>query len=509
MLTTLENRLTRWAVLVLFLVTLIFFTYMYVSGIAWNILEPPEFSFWLTILTIILTLSAGTVATYSFVSFSQFKEMRSLMLLLLGANLVLWAFLYLMTHPASAEWAVTFSDRDRNRTLGMALVLIIVPCIILGSFSGDVKPNRPSVALLLAWGGMLMPIISLWLFFSEEPVFLMTSPEGGIEGLTIEGMIISFGFLISQIIAGLRLIQKWRETQDMLDFALLLAILVWITGTFFIIILWDPLQVAELMWVGSIILGMLQISVVQFMTSIIEPHRTLEEIVKVRTEELDLSKQESEFYLNLWTHKMGNLLQGLITYLDLLENVASQSKEDINTRGAARDLSREAILVNHQVLQLSRIKERLQEELYIVEVVDAIQQAIKTAKEHLGPGAFKIEMDDKGPCTIFADDLLELVFLSTILFHMRSISSEPLELSINVRNDDDICSVAVISDGLNISKNVSAYLQGNIIIGDLSLDLDLFTMKLLMSRYDGWIECFRDETRNRTHCILKFSTVSK
>ncbi|MBA7562445.1 hypothetical protein ES708_04097 [subsurface metagenome] len=138
----------------------------------------------------------------------------------------------------------------------------------------------------------------------------------------------------------------------------MLALILWITGTVFIIVLWDPLQIAELLWMTTIIAGFLLIATVQFVTSIIHPHKLLESQVFQRTQELNQSKRESDFYLSMWTHKLGNFLQGMVTYLDILEHASQNSEDDSKTRAVARDLSREAIIVNQQVTDLMRIRER-------------------------------------------------------------------------------------------------------------------------------------------------------
>ncbi len=136
-------------VLFLFLLSLFGITIAGVTGFAWNILILNEFSLYLVILSFLLTVSAGAVLTYSFITFSQSREVRHLMFLLMSVNIILWIFLFLLSHPSSTNWSVFFSDKDRNRTLGMAFVLIIIPSILLGSFTGELKPSRPSVFLLI------------------------------------------------------------------------------------------------------------------------------------------------------------------------------------------------------------------------------------------------------------------------------------------------------------------------------------------------------------------------
>jgi len=502
-----KDRGLKWVnriVIALFIILVFLFSLTVFTESAWIIINLPEFSFWMTLLTIGLAVSAMAVSTYSFVAFVQSREVRHLMLVLLGVNIVLWSFLFLLTHPSSVLWAAEFSDRDRNRTLAMAFVLAVIPSILLGSFAGEVKP-KPSIRLLLViWGAVIMPCISLGLFLSPNPLFIMVSGDGGVQGLTIEGIVISMGYLLSQIIAFLRFIQQWWKTRNVIDLALLLALGLWIIGTGFIIILWDPLQVAELLWMASIIAGFLLIGSVQFITSILEPHRFLENQIRQRTRELSLSKQESEFYLNMWTHKMGNLLQGMITYLDILEFAAQNSEVDIKTRAAASALSREAAMVNQQVVQLTRIKESLHQTLWPVNLPEAFEDAIKSAAKLMGEDAFTAEFIHREPLTVNGDNLLPLAFHSAIAFQVKNSFEEKPNIKISVGYSDSPRSIEIRCRGKPIPKGLQAFIEGDELKGQIALDLDLFTIKLLMNRYKAQVRCGRDETIGENLCTFIF-----
>ncbi len=498
-----ENRV----VIALFVITTTIFLLSGITGVAWNILDQVEFSFWLVILSFLLAVSAGAVLTYSFVSFSQNREVRNLMLLLMSANIVVWVFLYLLSHPSSIDWSVIFSDRNRNRTLAMALVLIVIPTILLGSFTGEMKPSRPSVFLLIIWGAVIMPITSLWLFLSRDPLFIMVTSEGGIEGLTAIGAVISLGYLVSQLIALLRLIQKWLSTRNTSDLALMLAMGLWLIGTLFIIILWDPLQVAELIWISTIIAGFLLIGAVQFVTSIIHPHRDLEQLVSQRTKELNLAMQESEFYLKMWTHKMGNYLQGMITYLDILESAAQYSEDDKKTRAAASDLSREAAMVNHQVVQLSRIKESMHQVLWPVKLTQIIEDAVKSASDLFGEESFTFRLSGDESTVVEGDNLLPLAFQSAISFHLKKRLENKPEMIFTVTHEGSDPCVMVSCRARPIPEELKRFIESDDLSGTIALDLDLFTVKLLMNRYHAKVVCSRDQQREENSCTFIFPKV--
>ena len=498
------QKWVKFTVVFMFIALTAVFCYAAFGGSAWVIISETTFSFWMIILSIGLAVSAMAVSTYSFVAFVQSREVRHLMLILLGVDIVIWSFLFLITHPSSQLWAPGFSDRDRNRTFGMALVLAVVPSILIESFAGEAKPRRSVKYILVVWGAIIMPLICTWFLLSPSPVFLMVVGEGGVGDLTLVGAIISLGYLTAQIIALLRFMYKWWKTRNVFDLTLLLALAIWTMGTGFIIVLWNALQIAELLWMGSIISGFLLIGAVQFITSILEPHRFLESLIEQRTRELSLSNQESKFYLNMWTHKMGNLLQGMVTYLDILEMAAQNSEDDTKSRAVASDLSREAAMLNQQVMQLSRIKENQEQVLWPVNLPESFDEAINTAKDLLGKNAFAAEFIHRDPLTVKGDNLLPLAFHSAIAFHVKNRIDEQPQIKISIGQTDQPRSFKIICRGKPIPMELRKYIESKELHGQIALDLDLFTIKLLMNRYGASVKCERNESTEENVCTFTF-----
>ena len=490
----------------LFVIFTIAFLIAGFSGYAWEILTRMYFSFNLVILSIILAVTAGAVMTYSFVSFSQNHEVRHLMFLVMSANIVVWIVLFLLSHPSSSDWSTYFSDYNRNRTLAMTFVMVVIPTIILGSFTGEMKPSRPSVLLLIVWGGLIMPIVSLVLFLSPNALFNMVTAEGegGIQGLTPVGAALSMGYILSQIIALPRMVQVWRREKTSTNLALMIALALWIIGTVFIIVLWNPLQIAELLWIASITTGFFIIAVALFMTSIIHPHRFLEQQVLQRTKELNQSMLESEFYLRMWTHKMGNLLQGMITYLDILEYVEQHSEDDTKTRSAARGLSQEASIVNLQVNQLTRIKEQLDKPLYPVRVLPSIVKGIEANNELIGNKKFSMETNLPEDISVTADGFLPLVFQSLFSFHAHHCKEENINFRIISDSTNDQCIISITGIGEPIPEEYKQFMMGSQDLNSIALSLDLFTVNLLLTRYHATIDCVCDQTKPENTYILTF-----
>ncbi|MHA1928650.1 MAG: hypothetical protein ACTSV2_08760 [Candidatus Thorarchaeota archaeon] len=159
----------NWILVVTFASTVSIIVALIASGLAWNILIMREFSFWLNILTPSLAVAASSVVIYSFVSYMQTKETRNLMLVVIAFNVILWAFIFLPTHPASIDWSPFLAEKDRNRTIMVLLGLTFPPSAIFGLLSKRTKTTKLSSSLLVLWGVIIIPMIYLWSFLSPEP----------------------------------------------------------------------------------------------------------------------------------------------------------------------------------------------------------------------------------------------------------------------------------------------------------------------------------------------------
>ena len=502
-----EYHWVNWLLAIGFMTATSIVILMIASQSAWTILETNEFTFWLNILTPTLAVSASGVAIYSFVSYLQNREIRNLMLIMIAINIILWVFLYLLTHPASVDWSPYLVDqsRDRNRTIVILLGVTFPPSIILGLLSKKTKTTKISSILLVLWGIVLMPLIYLWALLSADVTFIVTLPEGGISGITPLGWLAVIFIAFSTIIATIGYVEQWLSTRDPIDLSIMLALFLWLLAVILVIVLWDPFQVAELVWYACLICGFALISTAQIISSVIQPYRDLETIVEKRTNELEQSQLESDFYLNMWTHKMGNLLQGMVTYLEILEYAKQNSVEDQETRHVASKLSAEARLVNHQVLQLMRVKESYHQELDQVELTNSISRSISTALSFFDDG---VTFDFTSDQIYFmkADDLIELLFLSIIIFLAKSRMNDDLCISISIIPKADVLEVSIGSEGRTHSQNVQEFLDHSDVPNDITIDLELYTIRLMMKRYGGTITHHYDSSNETNNYVLEFKT---
>jgi hypothetical protein len=201
---------------------------------------------------------------------------------------------------------------------------------------------------------------------------------------------------------------------------------------------------------------------------------------------------------------MGNLLQGMITYLDILELAALNSEEDIKTRAAASDISREAAMLNQQVIQLTRIKENIHQTLWLVNLPEALEDAIKSATKLLGENSFRAQFIHQETLTVKADNLLPLAFHSLIAYQVKNRIDDQPNIKISIGDSDSPQGLKIECRGKEVPEELKRFIEGDELKGQIALDLDLFTIKLLMNRYGARIVCGYDDKTGENSCTFIF-----
>ncbi|TFG06185.1 hypothetical protein EU538_10610, partial [Candidatus Thorarchaeota archaeon] len=177
------------------------------SGMAWTYIEPQHSAFWLTVLVAMLATVAGIVSTYSFVNYTQQPHLRSMVIMFLGANVVLFSFAYLVTHPIIE--LSTIATRDRNRTIVSGLGFLLTPGVLAGSVTGEALFTRTKKRLVILWGAILQPLAFILLLATPYPLFKVTDPSGGFAGLTPVGILLTLVVGSSAALALLRYLLEW------------------------------------------------------------------------------------------------------------------------------------------------------------------------------------------------------------------------------------------------------------------------------------------------------------
>lgn len=476
--------------------------YVSFTGLIWVIATAQTIALWITLLVATILATASMIFTHTLVHYFQHRKVRNLLILYLSVDIILIAILYLLSH-ASFEMYSVFADKQRNRTLIVAFGLAVSSFAMGSSFSGDKFASRQSKILASIWSLLVLPLISLWFLFSPEPVFQLTESTGFF-GLNPVGWLFVIGIALMLILSFLRYIQEWTMNRDSVALSFVLALLFWMFAVGIIAALDTPFQLGEVVWLGSFTTGFVVIAIAMFVTAILEPRKALEDTVAQRTHELSISKKESEFYLGMWTHKMGNLLQGLLVYLDLLSEAEDSGSDTRDHRRSAMEIAREATLLNTQVTKLSQVSEKERQDRTPVSLATAISSAMDTSSRLLNPETFRVNFRSMTDVYVLADEMLDVAILSILSFFVRTRLHEDLNITIWYQKEDDLVSVFIECVGNEMPKEIQEFLAEHAVPQTPTLELDIYVARTILELYSAKISYERlgEERINRLTLTL-------
>ena len=499
-----ERDRTGIVLIVLSLIYTVAIFSIYTDDFIWRILPPESFVVWLSFLIALLGAAGGTVATYSFLYYSQQKNARDLLCCLMTFDVVVIAFLFLLSHPVF-QILGPFFNRERNRTLITALGFVLTPGVLIGSFAGERKLSKLEFRFIFILWIVIAPILYTWFFLSPEPVFSVTNPEGGLLGMTAIGWVNTIIVGVSAFGSLVRYSLEWYQKRDRELLGWTLALIFWIFSFIIYAVLSNPLQIAELVWIGSLFCGFSLVALSMAMSSIIEPHQALESLVNQRTVELIEARQESEFYLRLWTHKMGNLLQGLISYLQLIEDRLESGESIADIQTSAMEIGREAVLVNRQVAKLYQIKESLESKLWPVALNEIIMRSVKESKDLLPDRGLSFQVSEiPTDLMVRADGLLDVLFVNLFIRCRLQSEDENSPIKIYVQLTGDSIRVSVQSPGKPLSSDIISSFNDTGTLLRSTLDLDLIMVRMLVDKYGGAIQYTLLPNPNRNLFVILF-----
>jgi hypothetical protein len=480
----------------------VFLAYISLSGQIWIYLPHQTVALWITLLVAAVLAAASMIFTHTLIIFTQQRQTRNLLILLLSFDIILTAILYLLSH-ASFETYSIFADKQRNRTMIVAFGLVISSFSLGGTVSRESLVNNRITVLALLWGILLLPFMSLWFLVSPDPVFQVTLVQG-IFGLNPLGWLFVFIIGFGIISSFFRYIKDWRNTRDSVSLSFVFALMFWTFSIIIVVIMDTPLQMGEIIWFGSFTGGFVVIAIAMIATAILEPRKALEDTVAQRTQELSVSKKESEFYLGMWTHKMGNLLQGLLVYLDLLSESETFGADAIDHRRSAMEIAREATLLNTQVTMLSQASDIGSIERNPISLAGVISSAMDMSSKLLNPDTFRVNFISLTDIQVMGDKMLDVALLSILSFFVRTRLHEDLNITIRYEQEDNFVKVLIECAGAEFPIEIKDFLKEHAVPQTPSIELDIYVARTILDLFNGRIEYERlvKEKINRLTCIL-------
>ncbi len=477
------------------------------SGEIWQEANWSFFAMVIPLLVAVLVTSASIILTHSLLHFFRERLTRNLILLLMSLDLILLSVMFFISHPIY-ETLFPLADRQRKRTIVIAMGLAIFPSMLGISLAGDSPATRRSTIASVFWGALFIPALSFWFLLSNGPVFKVTELSGGLAGLTPTALAFAIVIGLTMFASFIKSLFDWHQTRDRLTMVSTLALVFWLYAEVVLVVQNNPFQLAEIMWFGAMTTGFIVIALALSVSAVLEPTRILEETIAQRTQELQESKVESEFYLSMWSHKMGNILQAITVYLDLLSDTSKDNLRNDEFQLSARGITREATLLNMQVTVLSQLKDMEELNLQRVSVVQSISRVMDMVSSFLNPESISVTIPVTEVPDILGDEMLDVALLSIFSFIVRSFLASDLHFTVTEAHDTETVTLQIGFRGRMMSAEMQDFIKQSLVPHVPTIDLDLFVARVIVNRLHGTIGYTRQEDTSENMMLVTLQRAS-
>jgi light-regulated signal transduction histidine kinase (bacteriophytochrome) len=264
-------------------------------------------------------------------------------------------------------------------------------------------------------------------------------------------------------------------------------------------------QFVEVVAIFSLSIGFSLLALSMMTTSVSEPHRGLAQVVRDRTGLLEQTKNESEFYLNIWSHEVGNVLQGIILFVEQVAMMDVPSAELPALAETARGLTERASETIRQVSELARIKEQ-DAKLDVIDLGAVVSESVQDLSVRFleYPNSIQISRLEGG-LLVNADSLLGHLFTYMIRNILARSGDGGCHLRIIAYKKADLVCLEVRDDSRPLPEGAARFLTGEARPMHTEIGLDLFIVRNLMTRYRGRISTEQLESVGENLTVFMFN----
>lgn len=480
--------------LIIFSVTFPIFIYVYFDPISTLVLERDSFIFWQVVLAVMLATGLTTLIIYSVIHYGQTKSFDELLLGTASFNLLIVCFLYLLTTNLDF-----FGGNPHLSQEKMILIITfgaVLSAVVLQFWQRyrGLQATKRRFFLTLAINLIILPILVISIFFYPESIIdlqitsYLISPE---RALILSIIVILF------IKASYTALREWRKEKKSIDLAIALASIMWILSAFFFVRQVDLYRASEIIGIAIFAYGFLIIAASLISMSVLEPHRTLQELVQKRTQELQRAIDESDYYLYMWSHEFGNTLQVVISYMEMILLSIEQGEDPIEFADGVLEIIEKGNSLIRLVRDLIRFKSSRGMEKTHTDIRETITLAIDSAVHLLGAALPKIHIVDYAEGELeFTSREIYIAFLNLILFLTKNNPYGRITIDITISQDDQWAIARFAAKGNPLSKDVIQSLLDELNPETTALGLGLYSVKIVVETYDGVLDYAYHEGSN-------------
>lgn len=216
-----------------------------------------------------------------------------------------------------------------------------------------------------------------------------------------------------------------------------------------------------------------------------------ENIKRKRTEkEVKDEKERAEMYMDLLSHDIGNLHQGVLVNLQLLQRNKVKDEMKENTKNASLELMKRSIDLVSNVKLITYLKAR-DAKLVPLNISEAIDASIGEIKKTFPERDINISYEGKKKLMVMADPLIIQVFTNLIgnCVKVQDAGSPFIRIRSKMRSDS--VEISIADQGPGIDDDLKPLIFDRTQMKKMrkrSHGIGLMVVKALMDRYDGSVE---------------------
>lgn len=476
-----EIAKSEWIMVVLFIPSLISsVVHLQVGDLDRN-LEPSMFNSWLTLLVGFLISMCALIAAFGLALYSQNGRFRDYLISLTNVDIIVMSLLFSLTYPTisfSRYFPVSIAT---SHWLAYIMIFVPVAAHFVQVFSKNqyLTRNQEIVVLLLTLG--LVPLAGLLVVFLPFNLPLIINDSG----ITAFGVVATGLGMMLAIPVFLKYLHGIAYNRNPMNLAMgmtfslvLLAIIS--TGSSRGLTKFTHLVALAF---GTEALTFMLIGMVSTYSR--NQHLVLQKKVERQTREIAAARDESDFYLYLWSHEVGNLLQALLFYLDIFEMKEDSGSEILPSIHSASELATRITDILNRVKELAELRGKQEKQLKPINLRNAIERSVTLVEDMLADHEFVVNYTEVDDCTIRADELVEQVFVNLIENSVEHCSSTRPIIEIASKETNSTVLLYFRDNCPSLPKRVKLSLFDEFAPSKEGLGLGLFVVKKLMTRYNS------------------------
>lgn len=160
---------------------------------------------------------------------------------------------------------------------------------------------------------------------------------------------------------------------------------------------------------------------------------------------------ESQGYLDIIIHDIGNMVHPLIYYLEKLEKSGTLDADNLDSAVKALAVSRAAKGLVENVRKLSEARSCSQSQMERYDLRDVLVKCISTVKREFPSKDIVVSFDcPDGGCVVSADELIHDLFMNLLNNAVKYNPKPTAEVEVSIQNGTGVWTIAVQDHGIGI-----------------------------------------------------------